>query len=299
MKRGIFGVILPLFLVGCAGSNHPEYVHNLKTQSLERYARDGIDAVVHFPEREGSEEEMRNIPVREYLTIHTGALFIGEQLDAVAFQELFSKREEVHSEDGMSVKLDPFEGVVAACVPISEDGYFLTAGHTMDYENAYIMYVTSNETRTFVAAEKCRLVYRDEYVDMAILKTAMDTPRYLRFREIQLGEGDILFSGNAWNGHSAAGEYLGERDMNISDKGVRVHEGPAIVTSIPTENGDSGSPVVDENGLLCGLLLGTRVSKPWRKGGAIAVDLDRKSIMDTIARDREQAVPEASTTVGP
>ncbi len=303
MKRGILGVILPLFLVGCAGSNHHErhheYVNNLKTQSLERYATDGIDAVVHFPEREGSEDEMRNISVKDYLMIHTGGLFIGEQLDPVAFQEIFSKREETHSEEGMSIKLDVLEGGLAACVAISDDGYFLTAGHTMDYENAHIMYATSNETRTFFAAEKCRLVYRDEHVDMAILKIAVDTPRYLRFREIQLSEGDILFGGNAWSGYVAAGEYLGEGNMKLFDKGEKLHEGPTIVTSIPAVDGDSGSPVVDENGLLCGLLVGTRVSRPWRKDLALAVDLDRKSIMDRIARDREQAVPEASTTVDP
>lgn len=299
MKRGMLGAMLPLLFVGCAGYNHPEYIHRVKAQSLEKYASNGIDAVVHFPEREGSEKEMRNISVEDYLSIHTGGLFIGEQLDAVAFQEMFSNSEKVHSEEGMSIKLDAFEGGIAACVPVSDDGYFLTAGHTMDYRNAYIMYTTSNESRTFFAAEKCRLVYRDEHADMAIIKVAMDTPRYLRFRENQLSEGDILFSGNAWYGHIAAGKYLGEGDINLLDKGETMHEGPTIVTSIPAVNGDSGSPVVDKNGLLCGLLLGTRDSKPWRKDLTLAAALDRKNIMDTIACDREQAMPEANTTVDP
>lgn len=299
---------LGLCVSGCAGRQHLEQAMiEKKQESLAPYGDGGIRAIVPFPEREGSSTELRDISPANFMAIHTGILFLGDELDEASFQSLFESRSEENTGHGLNLEISGTGPVgIGACAPITGDGYFLSAGHNMDFANAYIVYCTSDNVKSYFSASHCRLVYRHPEADFAILKADLATPRHLRFRASEVDEGDILFGGNAWHGYCAAGEYLGEIDAR-TEIGAKRHQikrvwsgsGKTYVsqiwTSMPSLPGDSGSPMVDKNGELCGILIGGG-SLSWipsnAEHGSLVASLDAQAILDAIENDREAVTAE-------
>jgi S1-C subfamily serine protease len=281
-------------LVGCAGTNK-EYVQGLKTQSIEQYPIEVVNVIVHFPEAEGSETEVRNMEATNYLSIHTGFIFTGEDLDHDTFQEAFSKRKEEVTDEGITWGGLPRPRVAfaaGASVPITHDGYFLTAAHVVEDPNPQLVYVTSNEERTYFDAKPCRIVHRDPETDIAIVKVDMATPRYLRIRDTSLSPGEVLFGGNGWLKQSSAGEYV---KVYIQGEDViqpdAITDGTYIRTSLPAIHGDSGSPVIDQNGELCGIAsFGTifNVIRLRNLQYTVVASLERNVINQIIIRDRKK-----------
>ena len=293
MKNPLIWILLLLIpFAGCVTDRDYKNVGKLKPLSLERYDVSGIDAIVPVPEIEGSDTDIRNLPAKDYLGYHTGWLIAAEGLEEEKFQDFFSKRREDYSEDGiefqMGFRFDDDAGF-GACVPITDDGYFLTVGHNLELSNTYVVYVTSSEERSFMVADECRVVHNFDQVDLAIIKTEFDTPRYLDIRTEPLREKDVLFGGNTFLSQCAAGEYMYAETLKREIQGEKVQR-EYNWTTIPSLPGDSGSPVVDTNGKLCGVMVFGFVPPSWiplLDPGSSMVVLDRDAIMDTIARDRK------------
>jgi S1-C subfamily serine protease len=296
MIKFITAVVLTS-LAGCAGTNR-EYVQDLKTESLDKYPTDVIDVIVHFPERVGSETENRDMPATNYLIMHTGFIFAGEELDDETFQQAFSRIKSTVTEEGISWGGLPRTRVAfsaGAAVAITDDGYFLTAAHVVEGPNSHLVYITSDEEHTYFDAKTCRVVHSDPETDIAIVKVEMATPRYLRIRETSLTPGEVIFGGNGWLKQSSAGEYIkvyihGEEVIQPD----AITDGTYIRTSIPGIDGDSGSPLIDRNGELCGIASFGNILNFIRLRNLqdlIVASLERNVINQIITRDRKISQP--------
>ena len=290
-------LLIVLFLAGCATSNE-RYVQNLKTESLERYATQGIDAVVPFPEKAGSDTEIRSIPVVGYLAMHTGLILSGDDLDEEEFREMTSHIHETRTESGIDFEINISknrEFTIGAAAPITDDGYFLTARHVIEESDAHLLYVTSDEDHTYIDSGICRVVSRDPKTDIAIIRVEVATPRYLRIRETPMEKGEVVFGGNPILSQCAAGTFTEEsigrkKKLDLLEE-ARITDGTQFKTSIPGMHGDSGSPLIDKSGQLCGILIETGFLGPVRLErfqNTYVVGLERNAIMKIIALDRKR-----------
>ena len=301
MYRSFSAVIL-VTLAGCVLASE-QYVNKLKDQSLEEFPSDVIDVVVSFPENEGRDKISRTMPATVYLGFHTGLVYVGDELDEDTFQDIFSKTTTLRTDTGIRLRDLPMFDIkyyVGAAVPISDDGYFLTVGHGMNESYQHLLYLTSDKERTYADAQKCRLVLRDRQADLAIVKVEMDTPRYLSLRETPLTKGEVVYGGNWYLGQCSAGEYI---DVFIEGDGTvepgAITDGAYLKISNPGLSGDSGSPLIDRNGKLCGVISGGDMltyirAKKFQH--SVATGLDQNAIMEIIARDRKDSQLKATTT---
>ena len=295
MRKVTISFIILLSIAGCAGRQQLETkTRERKARSLAGYGKDTIQAIVPFPETPGSDSKVRGFDPKDFLSIHSGWLVSGEDLDEEAFLAQFEERQETRRDTGINLKLNihtDAPSAFGACIPISQDGYFLTADHNLDFTNRYIVYFTSDEVHTFARGARCRLVERYGDADLALLHVDIETPRYLRLAEEPLTKGDEVFGGNTWVGQAAAGKYLRElkaRDATNRDE----DEGIFKYTDMPSLPGDSGSALINREGELCGIIVRVMVSEgligPFsvRRDYAIAASLDKEAITAAITRDR-------------
>ena len=292
MKQAASILLVALCVVGCVGRQRlGTKTMERKAASLADYGPETIQAIVPFPEAPGSDTDVRGIDPRNFLAIHSGLLVSGDGLDEDEFLAQFEERQETRREKGINLKLNirmQDRGGIGACIPISEDGYFLTAGHNLEFTNSYIVYYTSDETHTYARAARCRLA--EQYgLDLALLHVDIKTPRYLRIAEGPLTEGDEVFGGNVWAGQAAAGNYL--RDIGTHFQTYRREvEGTFIYTDMPSLPGDSGSALINREGELFGVHVASEKSGlvSIRRDYAVAAPLDREAIEAAIARDRAE-----------
>ena len=149
-----------------------------------------------------------------------------------------------------------------------------------------MLYATSNGKRTYIDSAKCRTVYRDDHSDFAIIKAEMKTPRVLKFRRAPLDQNSVLFAGG-WM-HEKAGGRFREISPIVTPLGQRT---PfyKVITSIPMIKGDSGSPLIDKDGRLCGVLSTMRLGVVVKmKPLSTAVMMDHKEIQRIISTDRRK-----------
>lgn len=272
--------ILPLVAVTSSCVMMPANTHWDQKRSIAKYDSIGIDAPVALPELKDSAD--RGFSAPDFLTLHSGLIVSGEYIDADFKKKLETTRasEEGVLELGFSVPIAKGGSGFGSCAPITSDGYFLTAAHVISHEESYVLYATSNSKRTYIDYAPIRVVYRNEAADFAIVKAQVKTPRYLRYRRESLTTDSTLFAGG-WMHEKGGGLYLESQPIQ-GESGYS-----KVITSLPMIKGDSGSPLIDQKGRLCGVLSTMRLGVIVKmKPKSTAVMLEPSKIESLIRRDR-------------
>lgn len=272
--------LFPLLLGSCIMM--PANTHWDQRRSLARYDAIGIDAPVSLPELKNRSDKGFSAP--DYLTLHSGLIVSGKYIDEDFKSKLATSRDAQEGvlELGFSVPIAKGGSGFGSCAPVTPDGYFLTAAHVLAHEDSYVLYATSNHRKTYIDYAPLRVVYRNDAADFAIVKASISTPRYLRHRTAPLTEGETLFAGG-WMHEKAGGEFLESLPVEgATDGGFQ-----KIVTTLPMIKGDSGSPLIDQRGRLCGVLSTMRLGVVVKmKPKSTAVRPDPAQVERIIRDDR-------------
>ena len=278
-----FALLLsPVLLSSCVMM--PSNTHWDQRRSLAKYDSLGIDAPVNLPELKNRTD--KGFSAADYLTLHSGLIVSGKYIDEDFKAKLATSREAQEGvlELGFSVPIAKGGSGFGSCAPVSADGYFLTAAHVLAHKDSYVLYATSNQRRTYIDYAPIRVVYRNDAADFAIVKADIATPRYLRFRSEALKPADTLFAGG-WMHERAGGEFLQYLPLENEGSG----DFQKVVTSLPMIKGDSGSPLIDRQGRLCGVLSTMRLGVIIKmKPKSTAVHMDRSEVERRIRQDRSR-----------
>ena len=262
----------------------PANTHWDQKRSLAKYDATGIDAPVSLPELENSSD--RGFSAPDFLTLHSGLIVSGEYLDADFKKKLETSRgnEEGVLELGFSVPIAKGGSGFGSCAPVTADGYFLTAAHVLAHDDSYVIYATSDRRKTYIDYAPIRGVYRNVEADFAIVKANIRTPRYLKYRKEKLTTESTLFAGG-WMHEKGGGKFLEYIEMpEVS--GSRFTK---VVTTLPMIKGDSGSPLIDKQGRLCGVLSTMRLGVVVKmKPKSTAVMMKTADIDYRIRQDRSR-----------
>ncbi len=260
----------------------PANTHWDQKRSLAKYDSIGIDAPVTLPELKNQTD--KGFSAADFLTLHSGLIVSGRYLDEDFKAKLATSRDAQEGilELGFSVPIAKGGSGFGSCAPVTSDGYFLTAAHVLAHDDSYVLYATSNNKRTYIDHAPIRVVYRNDAADFAIVKAEMATPRYLKFREQALLPGETLFAGG-WMHEKAGGEFLEYQPV----EGDATGSYRKVVTSLPMIKGDSGSPLIDQRGRLCGVLSTMRLGVIVKmKPKSTAVRLEHPEVLKLIRQDR-------------
>jgi S1-C subfamily serine protease len=262
----------------------PSNTHWDQRRSLAKYDSLGIDAPVNLPELKNRTD--KGFSAADYLTLHSGLIVSGKYIDEDFKAKLATSREAQEGvlELGFSVPIAKGGSGFGSCAPVSADGYFLTAAHVLAHKDSYVLYATSNQRRTYIDYAPIRVVYRNDAADFAIVKADIATPRYLRFRSEALKPADTLFAGG-WMHERAGGEFIQYLPLENEGSG----DFQKVVTSLPMIKGDSGSPLIDRQGRLCGVLSTMRLGVIIKmKPKSTAVHMDPSEVERRIRQDRSR-----------
>jgi S1-C subfamily serine protease len=276
----LLGAVVPFGLTSCIMM--PANTHWDQRRSLAKYDSIGIDAPVSLPELKNRTD--KGFSAADFLTLHSGLIVSGKYLDEDFKTKLATSREAQEGvlELGFSVPIAKGGSGFGSCAPISADGYFLTAAHVLAHPDSYVLYATSNNRKTYIDYAPIRVVYRNDSADFAIVKAKIATPRYLRFRQDSLKAGETLFAGG-WMHEKAGGEFLEYQPV----EGAGNDSFRKVVTTLPMIKGDSGSPLIDRSGRLCGVLSTMRLGVVVKmKPKSTAVHLPPAEIDRIIRKDR-------------
>jgi hypothetical protein len=260
----------------------PSNTHRDQRRSLARYDSIGIDAPVTLPELKNRTD--KGFSAADFLTLHSGLIVSGKYIDEDFKTKLATSREAQEGvlELGFSVPIAKGGSGFGSCAPVSADGYFLTAAHVLAHKDSYVLYATSSNGRTYIDYAPVRVIYRNDPADFAIVKAEIATPRFLRYRREPLSPTSTLFAGG-WMHEKGGGLFL-EHQAVPSDT---VGQFRKIVTSLPMIKGDSGSPLIDQHGRLCGVLSTMRLGVVIKmKPKSTAVMMDIAAIENLIKADR-------------
>jgi hypothetical protein len=220
-------------LIGCAKVRWYERTESAREASLRLYEDETIDGM----------------PLPRYVATHTAMLFANYDVEAKK------------TEDGWHIdwekddaELDAHRGLA---VPITNDGYFLTARHAVDKANL----------KLFLPRQKdlivdARVVWRDTgdtvgwddrhplERDMAIIHAPIEWDRGVpRARLTDVNKGDAVVVG-ARGGKPVAGHFW---DRLKSESGDAASNMTWFVHTAPSIPGDSGGPVFLADGSLIGI----------------------------------------------
>tara|TARA_R110000850_G_scaffold19988_11_gene59837 strand:+ start:756 stop:1556 length:801 start_codon:yes stop_codon:yes gene_type:complete len=260
----------------------PANTHWDQKRSLEKYDSIGIDAPVTLPELDNRTDTGFSAP--DFLTLHSGLIVSGEYIDEDFKKKLATSRGSDGGvlELGFSVPVAKGGSGFGSCAPVTGDGYFLTAAHVLTHDESYVLYATSNNQNTYIDYAPVRVVYRNEAADFAIVKAEIKTPRYLEYRRDPLTKESTLFAGG-WMHEKGGGTFIEYQDVKV-DSGGNFRK---IITSLPMIKGDSGSPLIDQKGHLCGVLSTMRLGVVIKmKPKSTAVMMDLSEIDAQIHQDR-------------
>jgi len=135
-----------------------------------------------------------------------------------------------------------------SAVPISPDGYFITADHVLarsDGRNVFLIHGQQGGLR----ATGARIVWRSSSADLAVLHIPIATPRYYNWTPSDhwLPAGTpVIHSGIATGFRSEPGQLVTGIPPGKKNAGRFKHD-------IPLEPGDSGGAVIDAYGNLVGV----------------------------------------------
>ncbi|GEM_PF-518008 len=271
-----------LALLACSCMVLPTNTHRDQLRSLAKYDSTGIEALVSLPELENETDS--GFSASDFLTLHSGLIVSGEYLDLDFKKKLETSRgnDEGVLELGFSVPIAKGGSGFGSCAPVTSDGYFLTAAHVLAHEDSYVLYATSDNKRTFIDYAPLRVVYRNNEADFAIVKANLKTPRFLDYRSESLQAESTLFAGG-WMHEKGGGQFLDYVDISVGEGGTF----RKLVTTLPMIKGDSGSPLIDKQGRLCGVLTTMQLGMVVKiKPKSTAIMMKRSEIDDYIRRDR-------------
>jgi len=276
--RAAASLIAVSLLASCAAT--PANTYRDQLRSIAKYDTFGIDAPVTLPELSNRSDTGFSAP--DFLTLHSGLIVSGEYVDEDFKQRIATSRgtQEGILELGFSVPIAQGGSGFGSCAPVSSDGYFLTAAHVLSHEGNYVLYATSDRSKTYIDYAPLRVVYRNDEADFAIVHAPLKTPRYLNFRREPIPVGTTVFAGG-WMHEKGGGVFL-------ESQPVSSHPGyQKLVTSLPMIKGDSGSPMIDQQGRLCGILSTMRLGVVVKmKPKATSVMLAPEKVEAIIRKDR-------------
>lgn len=144
----------------------------------------------------------------------------------------------------------PGDSDCGSAVPISCDGYFLTADHVLERAERRNVFLIYGQGR-HLALAKARVVWRSEKSDLALLHIPKKTPYYYQWTSPQgwLPAGNRVIHGGISTGSRSSdgklGTALAPESLFTGTRKFKI--------DIPLQPGDSGGPVVDAYGRLVGI----------------------------------------------
>jgi S1-C subfamily serine protease len=175
-----------------------------------------------------------------------------------------------------------------SAVPITPDGYFLTADHVVasvgGNRRVSVLLRRGGRLRAFPA----RVVWRGSGGDIALLHAAVATPDFYRWTPGNqwLPQGTpVMHAGIATGFSSSSGKLL----TAVPPDSPR-SRGCRFKHDIPLQPGDSGGPVVDARGLLVGVNSAVEFLVPLETAFFIESEANRPDVprlMARIASDRQ------------
>jgi len=135
-----------------------------------------------------------------------------------------------------------------SAVPISPDGYFITADHVLARSAGRNIFVIHGQ-QGGLKATKARIIWRSASTDLAVLHIPLATPNYYTWTEqnqwVPAGT-PVIHSGIATGFRSEPGKLVTSIPPGRANAARFKHD-------IPLEPGDSGGAVVDAHGQLVGV----------------------------------------------
>lgn len=262
----------------------PTNTHRDQRRSIAKYDSIGIDAPVTLPELKNRTDKGFSAP--DYLTLHSGLIVSGKYIDEDFKSKLATSREAQEGvlELGFSVPIAKGGSGFGSCAPVTADGYFLTAAHVLAHKDSYVLYATSSNRKTFIDYAPIRVVYRNDAADFAIVKANLSTPRFLKYRREPLNSTSTLFAGG-WMHEKGGGLFVEHQNVSEEPSG----HFRKVITTLPMIKGDSGSPLIDQHGRLCGVLSTMRLGVVVKmKPKSTAVMMDADQIERLIREDRKR-----------
>jgi len=260
----------------------PTNTHRDQKRSLAKYDSLGIDAPVTLPELKNRTD--KGFSAADFLTLHSGLIVSGKYIDEDFKSKLATSREAQEGvlELGFSVPIAKGGSGFGSCAPVTSDGYFLTAAHVLAHKESYVLYATSSKRKTFIDYAPVRVVYRNDAADFAIVKAEMATPRFLKYCRDPLKPTSTLFAGG-WMHEKGGGLFIEHQAVTEEPSG----HFRKVITTLPMIKGDSGSPLIDQHGRLCGVLSTMRLGVVIKmKPKSTAVMMDTDQIEKLLAADR-------------
>lgn len=169
-------------------------------------------------------------------------------------------------------------------IPISPDGYFLTADHVLSRsagKNIFIIHGQQGRLR----ATKARVVWRSASTDLALLHIPIATPRHYDWTPVDrwLPAGTpVVHSGIATGFRSEPGKLV---------TAIPPGKGARFKHDIPLEPGDSGGAVIDARGRLVGVNSAVEFLVPLDTAFFIESEANRpnvRALERVIDRDRRR-----------
>ena len=135
-----------------------------------------------------------------------------------------------------------------SAVPISPDGYFITADHVLSRSAGRNVFIIHGQ-QAGLKATKARIVWRSASADLAVLNIPVATPNYYTWtaQDQWLPAGTpVIHSGIATGFRSEPGKLVTSIPPGHANAARFKHD-------IPLEPGDSGGAVIDAHGQLVGV----------------------------------------------
>lgn len=183
-----------------------------------------------------------------------------------------------------------------SAIPITADGYFLTADHVLassSGRNVFVIYGRSGG----LGATRARIVWRSAGSDLALLHAPISTPDHYRWTPPAAwvpSSTPVMHAGIATGFKSPSGKLITGIPPETPFSSAR-----RFKHDIPLEPGDSGGPVVDGRGMLVGVNSAVEFLVPLETAFFIESEANRPNVgklMARIARDRKKF---ASSGVSP
>lgn len=174
-------------------------------------------------------------------------------------------------------------------VPITPDGYVLTADHVLansSQRNVFVLYGEDGRLR----AHRARIVWRSPRGDLALVHAPIATPHHYQWSPpgAWLPSGTpIMHAGIATGFKSPPGRLISSIPPESGFTGNRLFK-----HDIPLEPGDSGGPVVDAHGRLVGVNSAVEFLVPLETAFFIESEANRPNVgklSSIIERDRRRS----------
>jgi S1-C subfamily serine protease len=172
-----------------------------------------------------------------------------------------------------------------SAVPISPDGYFITADHVLSRSPGRNVFVVHGQQGA-LRATRARIVWRSASADLALLHIPVATPRYYTWtspdRWLPAGT-PVIHTGIATGFRSEAGKL-------VTGIPPGKKNGTRFKHDIPLEPGDSGGAVVDAHGQLVGVNSAVEFLVPLETAFFIESEANRPNVVALqrrIEKDRQ------------